>query len=572
MPKRPVLYFFLFLFVGIFIFSLAVDLPRRQNGGFFSDESSYFAIIQSLAFDGDLQYTRNDIERIKENFWVGPTGLFLKQAKNGNLYYAKSFVYPLFAAPFFRLLGVRGILLFNGLLLFSTILLSYLLLHRDFPDEKSLSFSLIFLLSSVTWVYIWWITADLFNFALVFAGLFFFFYPFRKSAWFYGSGFFFALAVFSKPSNAAPIGIILLILLYQKKGKRFILLAGLMASILAGLAYFNYSQTGELIFMAGERKSFAGNFPFEKPQYSFASAPSTRMTADNYWQRFYLNPQTAMLNLFYYFFGRFTGMLLYFPVAFFLLILFFFQKKIPEDWFLLAAIAVYILGHVLLGPDNYFGGSGSLGNRYFLNVFPLFFFLGYRHRLHSLNLVPVFLAVLFLAPVFLDSHQYSAFPRLAGMNFPLNLFPPEKTQFASLPSNENPRGFYRSIGDRFWLFFLNDNFNNLEGDFFWTYGDKRLELFLLSPAKIRELRVELTASPAGGRILFAVEQQRKRVVLGPTETGLIRFTGIPGLRVSRRYLYHLTVQCDRAYCPYFRLTDSEDKRLLGVKTRIEPVY
>ena len=40
-----------------------------------------------------------------------------------------------------------------------------------------------------------------------------------------------------------------------------------MASILAGLVYFNYSQTGELIFMAGERKSFAGNFPFEKPQY-----------------------------------------------------------------------------------------------------------------------------------------------------------------------------------------------------------------------------------------------------------------------------------------------------------------
>ena len=161
---------------------------------------------------------------------------------------------------------------------------------------------------------------------------------------------------------------------------------------------------------------------------------------------------------------------------------------------------------------------------------------------------------------------------MAGMNFPLNLFPPEKTQFASLPSNENPRGFYRSIGDRFWFFFLNDNFNNLEGDFFWTYGDKRLELFLLSPARIRELRVELTASPAGGRILFVAEQQEKRVVLGASETWTIHFKGIYGLRVSRRYLYHLTVQSDRAYCPYFRLTDSEDKRLLGVKTRIEPVY
>lgn len=572
MLKRSVVCFFIFLFFGVLFFSLAVDLPRKQNGGFFSDESSYFAIIQSLAYDGDLRYARSDIERIKADFWVGPTGLFLKQAKNGNLYYAKSFVYPLFAAPFFRVLGVRGILLFNGLLLFASILLSYRLLSRYFPEGKSLSFSLVFLLSSVTWVYIWWMTADLFNFALVFAGLFFFFYPFRKSAWFYASGFLFALAVFSKPSNAAPIGIIMLILLYRKNWKRFVLLAGLMALMISAMVYFNYSQTGEMIFMGGERKSFAGNFPFEKPQYTFDSAPSTRMTADNYWQRFFLNPQTALLNLFYYFFGRFTGMLGYFPIACFLLILFFFQKKIPEDWFILAAIVAYILGHILLGPDNYFGGSGSLGNRYFLNIFPLFFFLGHRNRIFSLKLIPVLLAVVFLAPVFLDSHYYSAFPRMAGMNFPLSLFPPEKTQFISLPSNENPRGFYRNVGDRYWLFFLNDNFNNLEGDFFWTYGDKRLEFFLLSPGRVREFRVELTASPAGGRILFQAEQQKRRIVLKASETAVIRFKDIPGLRVSRRYLYHLTVQSDRSYCPYFRLADSEDKRSLGVKTRIEPVY
>ena len=199
------------------------------------------------------------------------------------------------------------------------------------------------------------------------------------------------------------------------------------------------------------------------------------MTADNYWQRFYLNPQTAMLNLFYYFFGRFTGMLLYFPVAFFLTSSFFPEKN--------SGRLVSPGGDRRVHPGSCASRARQLLRRQRVPRQPLFsecvppvFFLGYRRRLHSLNLVPVFLVVLFLAPVFLDSHQYSAFPRLAGMNFPLNLFPPEKTQFASLPSNENPRGSTGASATDSG-FFLNDNFNNLEGDFFWTYGNKRLELF-----------------------------------------------------------------------------------------------
>ena len=48
------------------------------------------------------------------------------------------------------------------------------------------------------------------------------------------------------------------------------------------------------------------------------------------------------------------------------------------------------LFYILITPDNYFGGGGSLGNRYFLNIFPFFFFLvnltnkwsQYKHRNH----------------------------------------------------------------------------------------------------------------------------------------------------------------------------------------------
>ncbi|HSQ34992.1 MAG TPA: hypothetical protein VLQ89_03270, partial [Candidatus Binatia bacterium] len=177
MPKF-IRYFFILFLLFIIFFSFSTDLSTVKKGGFFSDESSYFSILQSLAFDGDLEYTRADIVRIREIFWVGPMGLFLKKGQDGRLYYAKSFIYPLAAAPFFRLFGTHGILLANGLMIFFILLMGFLLLRQHHDPLKSFAFTLIYLFASVAFIYIWWITADLFNFFVNFSGLFFFFYSF----------------------------------------------------------------------------------------------------------------------------------------------------------------------------------------------------------------------------------------------------------------------------------------------------------------------------------------------------------------------------------------------------------
>ena len=474
-PKFVRNFFILFLLFIVF-FSFATDLPKTKKGGFFSDESSYFSILQSLAFDGDLEYTRADIVRIREIFWVGPMGVFLNKGRDGRIYYAKSFIYPLALAPFFRLFGTHGILLANGLMIFFVLLMGFLLLRQHHDPGKSFTFTLIYLFASIAFIYIWWITADLFNFFVNFAGLFFFFYQFKKPAWSGLAGLFFAAAIFSKPNNILHIGILFLLLLYRKNWRKFIAMAVICLLVLGGLLVFSHAQTGTINYMGGERRSFYGNFPLERPDFTFNGG--FRMSSDNYWSRFYLSPAIALLNLFYYLFGRFTGMLIYFPSAFFLLLLFFFQKKKPDDWFLLAAIGAAILFYVLVTPDNYFGGGGSLGNRYFFNVFPLFFFLGYRGRTFKFSLLPVFAAVCFLAPIYMDSLYNSASPRFPGINFPAKFFPPEKTQFSTLPSNTNPRAFNRRIADKYTLFFLNDNYHPLEGEVFWTYADQELELFL----------------------------------------------------------------------------------------------
>jgi hypothetical protein len=268
MTPKFIRYFFILFLLFIIFFSFATDLPKTKKGGFFSDESTYFSIIQSLAFDGDLEYSRADIVRIREIFWVGPTGVFLTKRHDGRIYYAKSFIYPLAVAPFFRLFGTHGLLLANGLMIFFVLLMGFLLLRQHHPQEKSFFFTIMYIFASITFIYIWWMTADLFNFFVNFAGLFFFFYYFKKPAWNSLAGLFFAAAIFSKPNNILHIGILFLLLLYQKDWKKLIGMALICLLVLSGLLYFSYSQTGAFNFMGGERRTFYGNFPFERPDFT----------------------------------------------------------------------------------------------------------------------------------------------------------------------------------------------------------------------------------------------------------------------------------------------------------------
>jgi hypothetical protein len=568
-------FFFAFSLLFIIFFSLSAELPKRQNWGFFSDEAGYFSVIQSLAYDCDIRYERKDLMRIKKIFPAGPVGVFLKKVADNRLYYAKSFAYPLFAAPFFRLFSLHGILLLNGLMLFFSILMAYLLLKQYHSQPDSFGFALVFIISSVVPVYIWWMTADLFNFFVMFAGLFFFFYQFKRPWLFYISAVFFSLSVFSKPFNAAAIGIIYLIVLSKKQWKKFLLLSLISLLLFSGFVLFLYSQTGELsykLFQGGERRCFIKDFPYETdepPEITFTRG--TNMSFDGYWERLSLSPRIILSNLFYYFFGRFTGMFIYFFPACFVLLLFFFQRKVPEDWFVLAAIVTAILVFTVLAADNYFGGSGSVGNRYFFSIFPLFFFLGFKHRIFKWFFVPLIAALIFLPGVYIDSHYHSTTPRYVGMSFPIKLFPPEKTQFLSLPTNENPRAFGNLLHDNektYQVYFLNDNYHTIEGDFFWTKADKQLELFLAAPQKVKAFRVELHSKVPHNRVSLVIEHERKRMILQPHKPYIVRFKHIDGLKIKGKYIYYLKIKSHRFWDCFDKQTSCKDMRKLGVQIHI----
>jgi len=573
--EKRIRLFFIFTLLFIVFFSLGTDLVKRQRGGFFSDEAGYFSVIQSLANDGDIKYEKKDLIRIKKIFPPGPVGFFLKKGKDGNFYYAKSFAYPLLAAPFFKLFSIKGILLLNGLLLFLSLLMGYLLLKQYHPSPEGFGFALVFILSSVVPIYIWWMTADLFNFFVMFAGLFFFFYRFQRPWWFYFSAVFFSFSVFSKPFNAAAIAVIYLILLYRREWKRFLVLSSISIVFFSGLVFFLYQQTGELnykLFQGGERRSFIDEFPYEldePPEVTFARG--SNMSFDGYWKRLSISPHIILSNLFYFFFGRFTGIFIYFFPAFFILVIFFFQRKVPEDWFILSAIVVGILVFLVLAADNYFGGSGSVGNRYFFNIFPLFFFLGLKKRNLKWSFIPVIAALIFLSGVYADSHYHSTTPRYAGLSFPARLFPPEKTQYLSLPTNENPRAFGKLLHDQertYHIYFLNDYFHTIEEDFFWTMADKPLELFLSAPQEVKQFRVELRSKVSGNIVSLNVEYKHKRMLLKKNKSYTVKLKKISGLKIKGKYVYYFRIKSSHFWECQDLPGNCLDARKLGVRVQI----
>jgi hypothetical protein len=96
----------------------AATLDRRDWPAFVGDEATYLMEAQSLAWDFDLEYTRQDHDRFVEQWGRPPEGLILQSVDGGRtLVYGKPAAYPLFIAPFVRLSPTRGAAVANALLL-----------------------------------------------------------------------------------------------------------------------------------------------------------------------------------------------------------------------------------------------------------------------------------------------------------------------------------------------------------------------------------------------------------------------------------------------------------------------
>jgi hypothetical protein len=587
--------------------ALATDLPVVSEREFWGDGATYYGMAWSLARDLDVRYDARDLERVREEYPSGPQGLFVKRASGGlafdleggfpwvrrvrsdegRLYFAKAVGYPLAAAPLVGLLGTRGLLVTNALALALALWLGYgVLRRRGAGPGSAVMVVLALFLGTVTPLYLFWPTPELFGLALVTAGL---------AAWFSGrpllSAFLFGLAGYVKWPNvlmAAPLGFAPLAAGWQKEGASG-LVSGLRESLrrgavlgltVAGLFGLNVALTGEVNYQGGERKTFYDRFPFDEHETTFDSAGFWMTTAqlgplvgerDEEGASERTGPARARVeiweslvwNLGYYWVGRFGGALGYFGAAAVALLLFLFAgPRSREGALALVAIGLSVFAYVWIIPDNWYGGGGTVGNRYFLNMLPAFLFLVPRRREAWVAVGGGVLASIFLLGVLLSPVHHSRRPGAHATSGPFKLLPAELTMLNDLSvfterwRKKRPFGFVGNAQrhadvDAYNLYFMDDGtfgketYGGRPG--FWLRAGSRAEVVVraFDLAPVQRMVVRVTGGPLGDVVLVRRGWSSERVSVGPGQAREVGLSVGRGLRYYDTFLHVLHLRSRR---------------------------
>ncbi|MGE3277238.1 MAG: hypothetical protein AB7O67_19155 [Vicinamibacterales bacterium] len=620
--------------------ALTVDFPKVTTG-FFSDGATYYGLGHSLAEDFDFEYRREDLVRVWREFPSGPEGIFLKRGKDpdlelgggfpwvhvvvhadadaSRLYYAKSFIFPLFAAPFIVLFGTNGFLVLHAILMTAAFACAYAFLVARSRPAVALVFAGAYLFVSAAPVYMVWLTPDFFNAAMVTFGYFFWCYkevagvdPRRagglRERWLFGwrsdvmVAVFLGIATFSKPTHILLIFPVLAWFAWRRQWRQGFVTGLVFAGMVGGLFGANVAITGEWNYQGGDRRTFysgMGGFPYQTEQNTFDAVGDDRST--NSVPVEVLATKDAVLQVFtrnlgYFFVGRHTGFAVYYFPGMLAILLFLFARgqRLRWQWLLLAGGLGSAVALILYMPYTYSGGGGPVGNRYFLGVYPVFLFALPPLASLTPGLVAIGVSSLFTAQLITNPFYVSFRPGEHTKRGLFRLLPVERSLVNDLPVNVSPSRSRQPLGGQppVLAYFLDDNAYNREGDAFWVRGESRADVMLRAPAvaeaqpdgsqrfrslTIPRLEVELETGAAATRVVIdtgaaheVVEMpasQRKTVVV-ELQAGL---PYRPYASNPTNYVYSLSIASSHGFIPLFE-TDSRDNRFLGVRVRLTPLY
>jgi hypothetical protein len=414
---------------GTFLFD------RAGRPSLVGDEATYAMQAASLAWDFDLAYSRADYDRFVTHWGGPPDGLILQSGDGGaHITYGKPFLYALAIAPFVRVAPVRGGLIANVFYLSAAAALASWALRRRLGDAAPLWVA-VFLFASVAFAYAFWVHADLFLLATTAAGLALV-YASRSDRSIQSVGsdgsletlyeepragrvflrWLLAGALLAVAGAFRPFYLALLLtaaLAAKAEEKRRQALAGLFAG---ALALFLLTALGQLAAggswsgYGGERGGF-----YPRTGYPEVDFPASRWSqvlqqwGNTSWLQEggvdpSYNPKLLGWNILYVLAGRNVGVLPYFLP---LLVGFLAFGRDRGRWAIPLAVGIAVLGFLVLRPFNFYGGGGAIANRYFLPLYPAFWFLAGRRLWTGWALPVVACAGLFLYPLWLHP---TAFP------------------------------------------------------------------------------------------------------------------------------------------------------------------
>ncbi len=576
-----------------------IDLPTIW-GTFRGDSAVYYAMAQSLAWDRDLKYTREDLERITREWPQGPEGILLvaSDTNPNDIRYAKPFLYSLAGAPLVRFFDSNGLLVLN-VLCFALILWIGFRAFRTDPDRPldGVAWTLVFWGLTAVPAYLFTLTPEIFNAALVMAGLWPWIEDIRRaperqdSRLLLISGAILGIATLNRP----PVGLFLLVPCVELL-RRIVaawrdrmphrLRAQLLTFILFGLAaaagiafvfLIGYLLTGQLFSHAGFRKRIVGHFPFESPQYHFLNTGSMISTRNT---RFIFHWDILRDNLVYFFIGRHTGLIPYFlPAAVSILLGFRLPGKAGPHrgtspgirWSVLAVAIGQILFHLVYIPSNYHGGSCSVGNRYLISYLPCLFLLPPVAPKRRTILATALVTGLLSGAIALNPLDSMSAYQHVGKRMILDRFLLETTLLNSWPGDD--AAHTRVPFDSFHAYFADDNQWGREGDGFWVRGARRMSAVLRFWKRPEAIVLEIRNGDTVNRIRGRLGNRAFDLRMQPGETASLdlspsRAKPFYNLEGSPSYCYALWIEPSDGFVPRFSEPFSTDGRYLGCYVRM----
>lgn len=596
--------------------ALGVDFPRAAIG-IHSDEATYYMLGHSLARDGDITYRREDLVPVWREFPGGPSGLFLKKGEDvleagpmrrppffwtrtqadpdaSRLFYGKSFVYPLFAAPFVAAFGTNGFLVFHALLLALAAWCGYLFLHARMPAPVAALLTGAFILVTVVPVYFVWVAPELFNFSIGLAAYFCWLYkevaappdP-AKPSWLFRpasdlvAALLLGIATFSKPTNAllfVPIG---LWLLWRRRWPRAVTASIVFLAVAGGLFAVHLAITGDWNYQGGQRKTFSAEFPYQTPGATFDTInPEKLHGRDEALTDVIFDPKVFWTNLGHnlkwFFVGRYAGLVAYFFPAVFALAAYLVAVRRRPAWqhlVLLGALG-QILVFIIVTPYTWNGGGGSVGNRYFMSAYGVFLFLMPPIARMSVAVIPWVVGAVFTAPLVLNPFVASYRPGDNANSGPLRLLPIELTTVYDWPINTDPSRVRVWYGDYpsgsspgFQIYFFDANAFGQEVDkSFWIRGESRAEFLIKTDRPMKQLQLTLTAGPVATEVRASLSGRTQVVALQPGESKQILFAMGDGFLYQGIWpVWVAKVSSSTGFTPIFHDPSTTDTRYLGVR-------
>jgi hypothetical protein len=503
--------------------------------------------MQSISEDFDIQYQQKDILRALNNrFDDLPAGLFLIKTEDGDYFYGKEFTYALFAAPFYKILGDRGIIFFNALLFYIMMIMAYLILRRKNNELAASCISIIFFMLSTSFVYVFWIHAEIYNMFVLMLGLFLWFqYRIDRNIKYLAlASLILGIAAVAKAPNILLYIPMLAFEIYRKRWKNTALMfLAFVTPLLLVYGYF-YFKTGAVSFYGGNRLYYVKDFPFIEGFNSLNEAGKKAVSIEDGGLLTIINHNNlgiTFFNIFYYFFGRFTGMVWYYPFALLALLSFFSDLKRtkgyiylqPEKILILLGIVLNIIFFVVIVGNNYLGGAHAIGNRYFY-IYPAFIFLLSNVNIKKFSL---FLLIAFatVAPINFDPIGNSLSPDGHIFKFPYKYIPIEYSQM-----NYIPFWSHHNIVEGFDIYRLDDN-SKYAGRGFRVQNHS--ELLIKSYAKMTNLDI-LAYSPMHENLVYLGNRgSMHNFKLKGHEAKFITISNIEPEYNNQYFIYKILLNC-----------------------------